>query len=520
MKINNKILLLYTLFAALIGGCDILRDAPFIVRSWSPGEGAHPDFSGPAITLEFSHDPDRYSVERSFSCTEDGLALSGTFVWQGRQLTFYPAGGILPNRDYRIGIATDAQDTRGLSLDSAFEGRFSTRPNGTRMVLLGTIPAEGGLLGADAEGPCMEPVILTFSRAVNLENLYQYSSFSPSIQGLWSLESDGTVARFTPSQPWSNGRSYVCTLGKDLPDCYGRPMGQSYRLHFSVGDDTEPPRLVSIRALDREGNLRQDLVFTEFYGDSGPGSSVPVNENFERTYRIALEFSEPVDPSSVKNRLSFQSSLGFTLSPPYPASTTIELTFTDSPVYGKQYTLSLGRGITDIHGNTSTQQVLCRVLNNGPASKPPRFIGLRLPLAPGGGAGNEEPVRYAMSDSFSDLPISSGTDRYPYDVPTDTWFELYFDMAQDAHLDLFSLMNSLNVNATNSALSFAPRSIKNSGFTWADPVPEWADYERVEVRGLITNGTNGGVVTFSLSSDLSDTLGNRGEGLQTLPLCK
>uniref|UniRef100_A0A7C3EMD9 SbsA Ig-like domain-containing protein n=1 Tax=Gracilinema caldarium TaxID=215591 RepID=A0A7C3EMD9_9SPIR len=520
MREKVKKLLLYMLVFVALGGCDILRDSPFKVLAWSPGEGTHLDFTGPAITLEFSHEPDRYSVERSFTCTEDGLALRGTFAWEGRRLSFYPAGGIIPNRDYRISIATDAQDGTGLSLEEAFEGRFSTRPDGNRMVLLETNPADEGILGPGLAGPCMESVTLTFSRALKVESLYQYVSFSPTMQGLWTLEAEGTLARFTPSQAWQNGRTYVCTIGKDLPDCYDRPMGQSYRLHFSVGEDREPPRLITIKTLDAGGSPVQDLSFTAYEGDEGPDTTIPVNEYFERTYKIALEFSEPVDPATVKNRLSFQSSLGYSLSPPYPASANLILTFTEPPIYGTVYTLSISRGVGDSQGNTSTQQVLTKFLVNGPASKPPRFIGIRLPLAPGGGPGNEEPASYSKNDAFGNLPISSGTDHYPFDVPTDTWIEFYFDVAQGANINLFSLMNSLNLSATNGALSFAPRSMKNSDFTWNDPVPGWENYERIEVRGRLTNGTNGGIVTVSLSADLADSLGNRAGQIQSLPLLK
>lgn len=502
------------------GGCDILRDAPFRVLQWSPGAGSHPEFTGPAIRLQLSHEADRYRVERSFSCNEDGLALSGTFSWEGRWLSFYPHGGIRANRDYRIGLSTEAQDKTGLSLEKAFEGFFSTRPEGSRMVLLETDPADGGLIGGLTTGPCFDPLRLTFSQVLRVENLYQYVSFSPTIQGLWELESEGRVARFTPSQAWQSGKNYLCTVGKDLPDSYDRPMGQTYRLHFSVGNDWEPPRLLALRALDREGHPVRDLNFIEYESDGGPGSSIPVNEHLERTYRLQLEFSEPVDPLTVKNRLSIQSGLSFTLSPPYPASTTFVLAFTDQAVYGTQYTLSVGRGITDAQGNPSTQQVLCSLLFNGQGSKPPRLVGIRLPLAPGGGAGNEEPRIYDMNTAFGDLPIENGVNRYPYEVPTDTWIELYFDLALGAHIDLFSLMNALTISATNGALTFAPRAVTNSGFTWLDPEPGWEAYERVEVRGLLTNGTNAGLVTVSLSADLADSLGNRAGNIQTLPLCK
>ena len=507
-------------------GCDILRSSPFMVSSWNPGEGSHQDFTGPGISLEFSHEPDRYSVERSLSCTEDGLPLSGTFVWEGRRLSFFPAGGIRANRDYRINLSTDAQDTEGLSLDTAFEGTFSTRPDMERLVLTGSSPADGGSLvnsGGAAPGPCFEAFVLNFSRAVGPEHLYQYVSFSPSIRGLWQVSSDAsdlTTAHFTPSEAWQNGRSYICTISADLPDKYDRPMGRTYSIHFTVGDDREPPVLVSIQALDAGGNAVQDLAFSDFEGETGPSAPVPLNEHFEISYGLTLEFSEPVDPATVKNRLFFQPALGFTLSPPYPESASFTVRFTDKPVYGTTYTLSLARAVADGTGNTSTRQVLCSFLVNGEGSKPPRFAGIRLPLAPGAAAGSEDPVAFGMDSAYGNLAIQAGSDQYPYEIPTNTWIELYFEAAPGAGIDLFSLMNSLNISATNSCLSFSPRKVIDSGFTWTDPEPGWEGLVRVEVQGLLTNRTDAGILTVSLSADLADTLGNRAGQSWSLPLCK
>ncbi|MEW6564349.1 MAG: Ig-like domain-containing protein [Spirochaetota bacterium] len=525
---NTKLLwaLRLLVLSLLFQGCDILRSSPFLVVRWSPGEGSHIDFTGPFLSLEFSHEPDRYSVERSFTCTEDGLALAGTFTWEGKQLRFYPAGGFRANRDYRINLSTDAQDTSGLSLDKGFEGVFSTRPEAKRLVFTGSSPADGGTLEPSGPGPLFEPVLLYFSHPLAVESLYQYVSFSPSIQGLWELSpatsdpSGPVTARFTPLEAWQTGKQYLCAISKDLPDLYDRPMGCAYTLHFIAGTDREPPKLLHIQALDAQNAVAGSLVFTEWYGDVGPAAAIPVNEHWERTYRIVLEFSEPVDPSSLKNRLSIQGGPGFTITPLFPPSTNFTVTFTDSPVYGNTYTLSLGAGISDLQGNTSTQQVLCKLHVNGESSKPPRLVGIRFPLAPGSGTGDYEPVIFAIDAPFADFPVQNGSDRYPYDVPSNTWMELYFDVAPNASIDPISLMESFSISATNSALSFSPRKILKDGFTWAEPEPTWRHLERVEVQGVLTNSTNAGLVTLSLSTALMDSLGNRGEYTQLLPFCK
>ncbi|MDR2370096.1 MAG: hypothetical protein LBD71_01335, partial [Treponema sp.] len=62
--------------------CDLLRTSPFEIVAWTPGGGCH-FFIPPSVSVIFSHDPDRASVERNFSLSEDGAAVRGSFEWAG-----------------------------------------------------------------------------------------------------------------------------------------------------------------------------------------------------------------------------------------------------------------------------------------------------------------------------------------------------------------------------------------------------------------------------------------------------
>lgn len=505
----------------LLLSCDILRSSPFEVVSWTPGPGVQQLDAGLSLSLTFSHEADRYSVERALSVTEDGLPLTLSYFWDGKTIRLTPTVALRENREYRISLSADAQDLDGLNLESPFEGRFSTRPQAARLRLLSSVPADGGLIPAvgGVSGPLFVPLILHFSHGVSLPSLLQQASFNPPIQGLWSLEDGDTTARFTPQEAWQRGKAYILTLTKDLCDQYDRPMGCSSVIHFSVGEDIVLPRLTGIQILDKQGNPKGTLDYTQWEGLTGPPETPPLTENFEQTYQIVLEFSKPVDPLSVKSRLSFQPSLSYSVDPPYPASSLITIRFTDRPRYGSVYTLLLGKDVKDEDGNSSMLQAACRFLVNGPGSKPPRLAAIRLPLAPGA-PGNHEPALYTMDQLFTDFPIEAGSDRYPFDIPTNTWVELYFETALGGRVDLFSLMNSFSVSVTNSCLNFSPRSIINSGFTWADPEAGYEQLERIEIRGLLTNSTTAGLVTWTIAAGLTDSLGNLSGEAQLLPLRK
>jgi hypothetical protein len=189
------------------------------------------------------------------------------------------------------------------------------------------------------------------------------------------------------------------------------------------------------------------------------------------------------------------------------------------PVYGSHFTISVGSGIKDESGNESDGIKLFRIYANGQYSKPPSLLGIRMPMAPANvNSAGELPIVYTPSSLFDDIPITEEPDHYPYEAPVSTCIDLYFDTA--SALNLFSLMDKFRVEATNSAMSFSPQSVRDSNFTWAAAEDAWAQAYRVEIRGNLTNTVNSGVVTFMAASELSDVLGNTSESIFRIPLLK
>ncbi|MCL2127760.1 MAG: Ig-like domain-containing protein, partial [Treponema sp.] len=92
--------------------CDILRDSPFEVTEWTPGEGYHDRAESVSVSLSFSHDPDRASVEKNFSFSADGETVRGVFLWEGRRVSFLPFARLEPNRDYTVAVSANAHDTK------------------------------------------------------------------------------------------------------------------------------------------------------------------------------------------------------------------------------------------------------------------------------------------------------------------------------------------------------------------------------------------------------------------------
>ena len=503
---SNKIIVHSIQFIAFIivvlsfFSCDILRNGLFEVSGWNPGGGYH-DPSSAEITLAFSLEPDRNSVERSFLLSENGQTLSGHFSWSGNRMTFIPTAPLIANKDYLIVLKTDAQDTKGLNLERQFEAAFTTRAGGSRPVLLSTVPFDGGVI-TEERGR----IELLFSSPMNRSSL-QNLSFSPSVSGVWSLEQDNSLAVFTPSENWSHGRSYKLTIGPAIADETEMEAGKELLLHFSIGIDLAAPELLSAFAIDTSNNTVMILA-----ADNG---AVTENSGWERDYRLGLCFSKPVDSISVTSALSCEPSLGIISEMPAGYYDTLIYRFSDVPVFGSSYTITLGKTVKDRAGNTMEDKILWRIRADGENSKPPVLKGMRFPKNPDS---LDELIVYKPEDLFADFPVEGG--YYTFDKGINTWIELYFETAPSAAIDPLSLMDRFRFSATNSAISFSPRSVAISGFTVTDPCLLLANYYRVEIRGLLTNHPYTGMVTIETGAGLKDSIGNKSAETQRFLLLK
>ncbi|MDR1286990.1 MAG: Ig-like domain-containing protein [Treponema sp.] len=490
--------------AGALCSCDLLRDSPFAVAAWTPGSGYHPGPQQISVSLIFSGDPDMASVERNFSLAEDGVSVRGSFEWRGRMLVFHPLAPLEANRDYTIGVSPGASDYRGLSLDNAFAGVFTTRPPSSRPELISMDPGPFGILAGE-----WGKVRLVFSQPPSPASLRDHVSFSPSMSGIWDTE--GNAAVFTPGVKWITGQRYEVRISPSFAGTTGLSLGKSITSVFTAGVDTERPFLIAARALFEDGSF-QELA------EEIPGNYTE-NSHWERTTRLVLVFSEDVDTFSVRSALSAEGASSPVSETPPGMTSEMIFSLSGTPAWGSRFLFRLGPGVRDAAGNESENTRLFRIHADGPFSKPPSLAGMRLPMAPGKGAGEQELAVYTPGDLFDDLPVQNGEGRFPYGTEVSEWIELYFDTAEGSFVDPLSVMELFRVESAG-AFSFSPRSVRREDFSEAAPAPGWEEYERVEIRGVLVNSTGGGVVSFITGAGLRDSLGNLSEKVFRISLLK
>ena len=316
--------------------CDILRNSPFEVSHWSPGEGYH---EAPALSVSaiFSHSPDMASVEQYFSLTADGNRVWGSFRWEGNRVTFLPGALLEANRDYVLSIGEEARDGRGLSMDRKFEGTFTTRPAAPRPGITDVDPPAGGILTG-----LRAPLRLFFSDPVPLSSLQDHVSLSPSTGGSWSVENGGRTGVFVTLEQWIPDQRYDLKVSASLTGPTGLSMGREFFSTFTTGPMGEKPRLLAAFRLDREGG--------EPLAEEKAGT-ITENPGWEKDSRLRLVFSGPVDLVSLGGRLGTEGGPSLTLETRSRFSAELVFRFDEPPVWNSRFLIRLKAGVRDEAGN-------------------------------------------------------------------------------------------------------------------------------------------------------------------------
>ncbi|GMO19077.1 MAG: hypothetical protein Pg6A_05800 [Termitinemataceae bacterium] len=505
MKQFIKKILFSVLTASFFYSCDILRDKPFEVSAWSPGGGIHTEPDQIKISLKFSHKADRAGTERAFTLRENGEIVKGSFLWDDKNMIFLPASLIEKNKDYEISLTTEAKTEDGLSLEERFEGKWTTRSGMVRPELVSVIPADGAYINGWTE------IKIRFSVPVDVLSCINEISISPAIKGTWHIEDGGLAAIWSPAEQWKTGRRYKLSISPFFESAGGKSTGKNYELHWPAGSDTEAPLLEKIEVVDKNNSSLFELL-PDTPQNAVNSSTFIENPLWERDYKFRLRWNEAIDVSKLKSVLSFEPSFKFNIQPSFGFSEEVIVSLVDTPEWGSRFNLKLQEGISDAAGNVNNERLFYRLLANGNRSMPPKLIGIRIARSTGD-------YKVFNIDKLYEY-INLDPACFPYETDKAANFELYFDVAGGAKINLFSLMDVLKVTVTNGCLTFSPQAFVVNNFSEPAPAAEFAGKERVEVKGILRNTANEGVVRFIAGKGLSDSYGNASSAEVKIQLLK
>jgi hypothetical protein len=277
-------------------------------------------------------------------------------------------------------------------------------------------------------------------------------------------------------------------------------IGNEFISIFTIGADHEKPFLLNAKRITKDGSVYE---LAPDKGYSGAAQLPVENNGWEKDDKLLLIFSKPVDGLSVKNYLNVEDAPGLVseTSPGY--NTEFIFRFENIPVYESRFTFRIKSGIKDNAGNETKDEYIYRIFANGKYSKPPALAGIRISMSPN----NNMKLFSAGTDSlFEKIPIND--ENYPSGGSIQTWIEFYFNTAEGALIDIFSLMELFRIETSNNVFTFSPRRIKSDDFSVSQSHSGWENFERLEIMGEIKNSTNYGIINFIIGAGLKDSLGN------------
>ncbi|MFV9503758.1 MAG: Ig-like domain-containing protein [Oscillochloridaceae bacterium umkhey_bin13] len=192
--------------------------APTLVAT-IPLDGASAVLPDQVLSLQFSGPMNRVSTERALQITP---AIPGELRWStdGQTLTLLPNGGLEPALTYTLRIEPGALGRWWQPLAAPLEWRFQTAP---QPVVLTALPQD--------EAPASTSLALIFSQpmvsaAGTLPGPLPLQSMPPlPLAARWL---NPQILLLDPAEPLAPAQTYQFTLGPDLADVRGVPLGEPF----------------------------------------------------------------------------------------------------------------------------------------------------------------------------------------------------------------------------------------------------------------------------------------------------
>ena len=293
---------------------------PF-VQSVSPAAGASGVARTTKVTAAFDRAMNKSSVEAAFSLkrTSNGATVSGSFSWNGNEMTFTPNAALNGTTSYTAAVGTGARDTAGTNLAAAKSWQFTTA---SQPVISTVMPSDGA-----AE---VLPDALAFA-------VFDTAMDKPSAEAAFSLKRTsngasvagsfiwfGNALIFKPGSILESGTQYTATVTTGARDAAGNPLPAAKTWSFTT---TSRPFVQSV---------------SPAAGASGVA----------RTTKVTAAFDRAMNKSSVEAAFSLKrTSNGATVSGSFSWNGN-EMTFTPNAALNgtTSYTAAVGTGARDTAG--------------------------------------------------------------------------------------------------------------------------------------------------------------------------
>lgn len=245
--------------------------------------------------VEFNNAVNRTDIEENFIITGSDN-ITGSFLWlTDRRFRFIPGDPVTKAGRYVMELPRSVRDKDGNTMDSDFISEFYIGTDFTPPSVVSSDPPF--TVGAAENITVTSDIVINFSKSMNRESVEKAFSITPDVSGffVWSENIPGVsysklTYRLVTEMVY--GKLYTFTVGGSAYDISGNPLGTDYTVNFITGNDFTPPSVTRIYDPDFIPDPPDSIVYWDTSG---------VNENVSKNVRIAIQFSETMDRTSVEN---------------------------------------------------------------------------------------------------------------------------------------------------------------------------------------------------------------------------
>ncbi|HNV48243.1 MAG TPA: Ig-like domain-containing protein [Spirochaetota bacterium] len=201
------------------------------------------------VTVEFSSDVDRASVEQNFVLTTGSTPVPGSFDWKsGNSFQYTPIDDLIVGSRYLIEIARETEDSRGNKMGAEFLSDFYVGGELEKPRVLSSTPAyTAGGTTIDPATFTPREIVINFSEPMNRSSVEAAFSINPQLTGYFSWPTDSQMV-YSITSDLEYGRQYTARVTTAATDLAGNTLAGTYTLILLTGSvvTNPPPQVASI----------------------------------------------------------------------------------------------------------------------------------------------------------------------------------------------------------------------------------------------------------------------------------
>ncbi|WP_191017560.1 Ig-like domain-containing protein [Treponema zioleckii] len=449
--------------------------------------------------VRFSGEVEKTSIAKAVSLLEDESSVALTYEFYGSTVFIFPKTGIRKNYDYKFIISNAAEDIAGCSLETNFIHEFSTRAEKIRPEVISISPKNDGKIMEE-----LTEIKIDFSESINRHTFEEAFSVRPKFDFFTIYENEDKTVLIMPKSTLEPNKEYVLSISNKMEDLCRNSLASEYKSVFYYKQDSVEPK-VSV--------MLKNADYTGVVENSSRIESVPVDSD------IRIEFDKPMNLSTATSYFSVIPTILYTVERDEKDGRYLILDLTNVE-WGKEYLLRIEKGMMDIGGNSIKEDKEYTIVFNNEKNRPVTFLEGYFQTS-SWTSSEHSSDDYKLIDDLNNYTslIMKGTD-FTASAEKDCNLYLVFGCSKTSDgLDIFSVLDSVSISATNSCCSIDIRKMRildSSEYaseyidTLFTELVNSADSKIcvVKVTFQFLNSDKEGVVTISLDKGICDSLGN------------